>query len=65
MTEVLEEHDKSAFEIHAFYCGVDRIDLPVPRIRDRRLCSGDGRQVHRSNTTFVAASRETILYVIG
>ena len=20
MTEVLEEHDKSAFEIHAFYC---------------------------------------------
>jgi predicted O-linked N-acetylglucosamine transferase (SPINDLY family) len=34
MTDVLEQHDKSAFEIHAYYCGIDRVDPTRTRIRD-------------------------------
>ena len=34
MTDVLEEHDKSAFEIHAYYCGIDRIDPTRTRIQE-------------------------------
>lgn len=34
MTDVLEEHDKSAFETHAYYCGIDRIDPTRTRIRE-------------------------------
>jgi predicted O-linked N-acetylglucosamine transferase (SPINDLY family) len=34
MTDVLEQHDKSAFEIHAYYCGIERVDPTRNRIRD-------------------------------
>jgi predicted O-linked N-acetylglucosamine transferase (SPINDLY family) len=34
MTDVLEEHDKSTFETHAYYCGIDRIDPTRSRIRE-------------------------------
>jgi predicted O-linked N-acetylglucosamine transferase (SPINDLY family) len=34
MTDVLEQHDKSAFEIHAYYCGIGRVDPTRTRIRD-------------------------------
>jgi predicted O-linked N-acetylglucosamine transferase (SPINDLY family) len=34
MTDVLEQHDKSAFEIHAYYCGIDRVDPTRTRIHD-------------------------------
>lgn len=34
MTDVFEEHDKSRFEIFAYYCGVDRADPIQRRIKD-------------------------------
>jgi predicted O-linked N-acetylglucosamine transferase (SPINDLY family) len=34
MTDVLEEHNRNAFEIHAYYCGIDRIDPTRARIRE-------------------------------
>lgn len=33
MTDVLETHDRSRFEIHAYYCGIDRVDPTRLRIR--------------------------------
>jgi predicted O-linked N-acetylglucosamine transferase (SPINDLY family) len=34
MTDVLEQHDKSAFEIRAYYCGIERVDPTRNRIRE-------------------------------
>jgi predicted O-linked N-acetylglucosamine transferase (SPINDLY family) len=34
MSEVLELHDRERFEIHAYYCGIDRDDPTKARIRD-------------------------------
>lgn len=33
MTDVIEEHDKERFEIHAYYCGIDRNDPTRERIK--------------------------------
>jgi predicted O-linked N-acetylglucosamine transferase (SPINDLY family) len=38
MTDVLEQHDRSAFEIYAYYCGIDRVDPTRSRIRDSVDC---------------------------
>jgi predicted O-linked N-acetylglucosamine transferase (SPINDLY family) len=34
MTDVFEQHDREHFEIHAYYCGINRVDPTRTRIRE-------------------------------
>jgi predicted O-linked N-acetylglucosamine transferase (SPINDLY family) len=34
MTDVFEQHDKERFEIHAYYCGINRVDPTRLRIKE-------------------------------
>jgi predicted O-linked N-acetylglucosamine transferase (SPINDLY family) len=33
MTDVIEEHDRSRFDVYAYYCGIDRVDPTQERIK--------------------------------